>query len=148
MEGDAESVAAAVRVVLELGEPVTEGVVDRVAVKVEERVVRAVADPVRVPAADFELVGEGVVVFVDVLVSLGDVEGDPDTVSGTVAVAEREAVIVADSVGVPVVVRVVETLRDVVAVPVGLIVWRVVGEDVVEAEGETVGSLVPVGVVV
>lgn len=49
------------------------------AVNVAERVVRAVADPVRVPAVDFVPVGVPVVVFVPVVVAEEDVEGDPDS---------------------------------------------------------------------
>jgi hypothetical protein len=90
-----------------------------VAVKVDERVMRAVADPVRVPAGDFVPVGDPDVVFVEVVVALDEVDGEPETVSTTVGVADIELVTVFVSVAEPVVVRVVLTLLDVVADAVG-----------------------------
>lgn len=104
------------------GEPVVEGDVVRLAVSEEERVVRAVADPVRVPAIDLLTVAVPDGLRVVVCDSVGLVEGEPDTVSPAVPVGECELVTVFVSVGDPVVVRVVDTLLEVVPEAVGLAV--------------------------
>ena len=79
-----------------------------------------------------------------VVVSVTVVDGEQEIVSNTVGVAVREPDAELLTVGVPVVVRVVLILREVVPDPVGEIVCLAVGVAVVEADEETVDSTVPV----
>lgn len=128
------------------GRALTVGSAVFVALNVAERVVREVAELVRVPAVDLEPIGEPVPVREVVTDSVGDVDGDPDTVSATDGVVDRELMTVFVSLGELVDVRVVLIERELVPDAVGETVSRVVPEAVVEADELTVGSTVPVGV--
>jgi hypothetical protein len=108
-----------------------------------ERVVREVAVPERLRAADRVSFVEAVADFESEKEAVADPEGEPETVSATEDVAEAESFAERVSTAVPVAVRVVLILREAVPEAVGETVPTEVTDAVVEGEPDTVGTTVP-----
>jgi len=108
-----------------------------------ERVVREVAVPERLRAADRVSFVDAEAVLESEKEAVADPEGDPETVSATEDVAEAESFAERVSTAVPVAVRVVLILREAVPEAVGETVPTVDTEAGGEGEPETVPATVP-----